>query len=59
MKIKNSQQPRPKTLIIIHEFLYSLLIMTSVGEMNVNKLKEYSISQMVKRELLLVRGIPL
>ena len=30
-----------KTLIIIHKFLYSLLIMTSVGEMNVNKLKEY------------------
>jgi len=30
--------------------------MTSVGEMNVNKLKEYSISQMVKRELLSERN---
>ena len=53
---ENEKSSTTKTLIIIHKFLYSLLIMTSVGEMNVNKLKEYSISQMVKRELLSERN---
>ena len=53
---ENEKFSTTKTVIIIHKFLYSLLIMTSVGEMNVNKLKEYSISQMVKRELLSERN---
>ena len=53
---ENEKFSTTKTLIIIHKFLKSLLIMTSVGEMNVNKLKEYSISQMVKRELLSERN---